>query len=291
LPKEWVSDELKRYQRASFLSVCSGNWCDFCQWFRYDEAPIEGEAMKIRIKSSRRQSGVAAAKRGAQLIRDAISKRGRANIIVATGASQFEMLECLVRESRIDWTRVVGFHLDEYVGLPVTHPASFRRYLWERFVSQLPLPLAAFHYINGEGDPRKECRRVGALIRRHAIDVCFAGIGENGHLAFNDPPADFGTSVPYLVVELDEACRRQQLGEGWFKTLGAVPRRAISMSIQQILRSRAVICTVPDARKAEAVHDCLTGPVTNLHPASILQRHPACELYLDKASAKLLPAR
>lgn len=244
--------------------------------------------MKIKISDTKRESGAAAAAHGARLIREAIRKRGKAGIIVATGASQFEMIGHLVKEPRIDWTRITAFHLDEYVGIPITHPASFRKYLWERFVSQLPLPLAAFHYINGEGDPRAECRRVGKLISKHQIDVCFAGIGENGHLAFNDPPADFKAAAPYLVVSLDEACRRQQMGEGWFKSLAHVPKQAISMSIRQIMKSKAVICTVPDQRKAQAVKDCLAGAVTPLHPASILQRHKSAWCFLDRNAASLL---
>jgi glucosamine-6-phosphate deaminase len=244
--------------------------------------------MKITVAKTKQESGAAAAVLGAKLIREALRKNGKANIIVATGASQFETIGKLVREQRIDWTRVTAFHLDEYVGTPITHPASFRKYLWERFVSQLPLPLAAFHYINGEGDAQAECQRVNAIIAKHPIDVCFAGIGENGHLAFNDPPADFKTHAPYLVVQLDQACRRQQMGEGWFKTLAQVPRRAISMSIQQILKSKAIICTVPDRRKAKAVRDCLQGQISPLHPSSILQKHPATWCFLDRASASLL---
>jgi len=244
--------------------------------------------VKTIVAKTKNESGAAAAALGAKLIREALRKNGRANIIVATGASQFEMIEQLVKEPRIDWTRVTAFHLDEYVGMPIAHPASFRKYLWERFVSRLPLPLAAFHYINAEGDAQAECRRVGAIIARHPIDVCFAGIGENGHLAFNDPPADFKAAAPYLVVNLDEACRKQQMGEGWFKSLAQVPRQAVSMSIRQIMKSRAVICTVPDKRKAQAVKDCLTGKVTPLHPSSILQRHKAAWCFLDAGSASLL---
>jgi len=244
--------------------------------------------MKTTIANTKQESGAAAAVLGAKLIREALRKRGKANIIVATGASQFEMIEQLVKEPKIDWTRVTAFHLDEYVGMPITHPASFRKYLWERFVSRLPLPLAAFHYLNGEGDAQKECLRVGAVIAKHPIDVCFAGIGENGHLAFNDPPADFKTAAPYLVVNLDEACRKQQMGEGWFKILKQVPQQAVSMSIRQIMKSKAIICTVPDKRKAQAVKDCLTGSVTPVHPASILQRHKAAWCFLDEGSASLL---
>lgn len=242
----------------------------------------------IAVHPDKKANGVAAAKYGAKLIRAALRRQGRAAIIVATGASQFEMLAQLAAEPGVDWSRVTGFHLDEYVGVPISHPASFRKYLWERFVSKLPLPMAAFHFINGELDPAAECRRVGALIAKQPVDVCFCGIGENGHLAFNDPPADFQTTKPYLLVELDEACRRQQLGEGWFPSLAKVPRRAISMSIRQILKSRAIVCTVPDRRKAQAVKDCLTGEISPLHPASILRRHDNTRLFLDRAAASLL---
>jgi glucosamine-6-phosphate deaminase len=233
--------------------------------------------------------GRQAAHDGAEKIRNAIAQRGRANIIVATGASQFEMLAALLEEPGIAWSRVTAFHLDEYVGLPISHPASFRKYLWERFHRKLALPLAGFHYIDGEAaDPRGECRRVGELIRQHPIDVAFVGIGENAHLAFNDPPADFETAEPYLVVNLDAACRAQQLGEGWFATIDDVPKQAISMSCGQILKSAAIICSVPDQRKAKAVRDSVKGPATNLVPASILQRHAQTTIYLDPHSAAML---
>jgi len=247
--------------------------------------------LKTIISPDRIANGAAAAALGASLIRETIKARGAAHIIVATGASQFEMLNALVEEKNIAWDRVTAFHLDEYVGLPITHPASFRAYLWERFHRRLPLPLRALHYISGEGDPAKECERVGALIKQHPIDVCFAGVGENAHLAFNDPPADFTTKQPYLVVNLDEACRRQQFGEGWFPSLDAVPSQAISMSIQQILASRTIIITAPDQRKAAAVRDSLEGAVTNKVPSSILQRHADTHVFLDPASASLLARR
>jgi glucosamine-6-phosphate deaminase len=179
------------------------------------------------------------------------------------------------------------FHLDEYVGLPDTHPASFRRYLRERILQRVHP--RAFHFLAGDApDVAAECRRVGALLARAPIDVAFVGIGENGHLAFNDPPADFETEEPYLVVELDEACRRQQLGEGWFAGLDDVPRRAISMSVRQILKAREILCVVPDARKAQAVQECLEGEVSPLHPSSILQTHAATTVYLDRDSASFL---
>ncbi len=243
--------------------------------------------MHLNIYKTKNEMGAAAARQTAQWLNAAIAARGEANLILATGASQFEMLESLV-EQHVDWSRVTVFHLDEYIGLSETHPASFRKYLRERFADKLP-DLRKFHYVNGEAaDPVVECARLGALIAAHPIDVACIGIGENGHLAFNDPPADFDTEEPYIVVNLDEACRRQQLGEGWFPTFDDVPTQAISMSIRQIMKSAAIVCTVPDARKAVAVQKAVEGPVTNLHPSSILQQHPQCELFLDEPAAMLL---
>jgi glucosamine-6-phosphate deaminase len=244
--------------------------------------------MDIRTFDSKVQAGQAAASQAAELIRAAIAHYGEANIIVATGASQFEVFSALVKAPDIAWNKVTGFHLDEYVHLPIAHPASFRKYLWERFVSKLPLPLKAFHFIDGEGNPDAEAVHVGAHIENRRINAAMVGIGENGHLAFNDPPADFATTSPYIVVELDEPCRRQQLGEGWFNSLEDVPKRAISMSIRQILASDAIVCCVPDQRKAIAVKNCLEGPVSNLAPASILQTHKNATVYLDRDSASLL---
>ncbi len=186
----------------------------------------------------------------------------------------------------VDWPKITGFHLDEYLGLPASHPASFRGYLKERLVDRVPL--GAFDYIDGEAEPAAECRRVGELIRRHPIDVALVGIGENGHLAFNDPPADFETEEQYIVVKLDDACRRQQFGEGWFPTFEVVPSRAISMSIRQIMKSRAILCSVPDRRKATAVRAALEGPVTPDVPASVLQHHSDATIYLDPPAAELL---
>ena len=199
-----------------------------------------------------RQAGIAAAK----VIKEAISTKGSAHIILATGTSQIETLNQLLAETAIDWSKVVIFHLDEYIGLPITHPASFRKYLKERFISRVPL-LKAAYLINGETDAKAECDRLGKLIIQVTIDVALVGIGENGHLAFNDPPADFETEEAYIIVSLDEACRKQQVGEGWFKNLDEVPRQAISMSIKQILKSNNVICSVPDRRKAVAVKNTL----------------------------------
>lgn len=246
--------------------------------------------MPLTIAPTKAEMGHRAAETGADRIRQALAERGRATIILATGASQFEMLDHLVRADGIDWTAVTAFHLDEYIGLPATHPASFRRYLKERFVDRLPQPIGAFHFIDAEDDPEATCTRLNDQIAGVTVDVAFIGIGENGHLAFNDPPADFDTEVPYLIVTLDEACRRQQLGEGWFDSLEDVPKRAISMSVQQILTARTLICTVPDARKAEAVAHALEGPVTPDVPASILQTHAACHVFLDRPAAARLTA-
>jgi glucosamine-6-phosphate deaminase len=243
--------------------------------------------IELRILPDKRALGRAAAEDAAARLKEAIARQGHAHVVAATGASQFEFLEALTGTAGIDWKKTVFFHLDEYVGLPDTHPASFRRYLRERIVERVRP--GAFHFIKGDAaDPAAECRRLGALIRERPIDVAFVGIGENGHLAFNDPPADFETREPYLVVELDEACRRQQLGEGWFKTLEDVPRRAISMSVAQILRSKRIVCVVPDARKAKAVRDSVRGGVSPLRPASALQQHGATTVYLDPDSAALL---
>jgi len=243
--------------------------------------------LQTRIFPDKVSLGEAAAAEAASALRDTIARQGRACVVAATGASQFEFLEALVRAPDVDWRRTVFFHLDEYVGLPASHAASFRRYLKERLADRVHP--GAFHFIEGDRpDPEAEARRVGELIRGCEIDLAFVGIGENGHLAFNDPPADFATEEPYIVVRLDEACRRQQLGEGWFPSLEDVPRRAISMSIRQIMKARRILCVVPDARKAAAVRDTLTGEVSPWRPASALQRHPAATVYLDVDSAALL---
>ena len=242
--------------------------------------------MEISIDTNKREMGARAARRAADLLRQSIAVRGEAYLILATGASQFEMLGSLVQQP-VDWSKVTVFHLDEYIGLASTHPASFRKYLKERFEQQVT-GLGKFHYVNGETDPQGECQRLGELIQSHPIDVACIGIGENGHLAFNDPPADFNTEEPYLIVNLDAACRQQQVGEGWFGSLAEVPKQAISMSIRQIMKSKAIICTVPDARKAEAVVHTIEGPVTNQVPASILQTHPDCYMFLDEPAAAQL---
>ena len=244
--------------------------------------------MQIRIARDRASMSAAAAQHAAASLRRTIDREGHARLVAATGASQLEFLRALTAMP-VDWQRVELFHLDEYVGLPETHPASFRKYLRENLVDKTKL--RAWHFLDGEGDVDAVRRLVGAEIRKKDIDVLFAGIGENGHLAFNDPPADFGTTEPYIVVELDEACRRQQVGEGWFAALDDVPRTAISMSIQQMLKARELIVVVPDERKAKAVRDSIEGEVTPAVPASILRTHPSVTLYLDDASASLLSER
>jgi len=242
----------------------------------------------LHIFPSKAEAGAAAAVHGAAKIREAISERGEANIVVATGASQFEMFAQLVMEPDINWYQVTAFHLDEYVDLAISHPGSFRRYLWERFYSQLPMPLRAFYFLNGEGDSEAECERVGKIILDHPIDVAFVGIGENGHLAFNDPPADFHAKEPFQVVELDRKCRLQQYNEGWFKSFESVPRRAITMTISQIMKSSSIVCTVLEERKAVAVKEALGGNLSPECPASILCRHNKIDVYLDVPAASLL---
>jgi len=242
--------------------------------------------MKIIISNNSFELGQSAALVASELIKTAITKNGQANIILATGTSQFEVLNQLTKEI-IDWSKVVLFHLDEYIGLPASSPASFRKYLTERFIEKVS-PFKACHLVNGETDPHQECMRLGELIERNPVDVALVGIGENGHLGFNDPPADFDTTQAFIVVTLDEKCRKQQLGEGWFTTLEEVPRKAITMSIQQIMKSTHIICSVPDSRKAVAVRDCLESPVSDIYPASILQLHKHCSCFLDKESSSLL---
>lgn len=242
--------------------------------------------MIVKTFSSSSELAAAAAAKAADSIRDGIRAHGRGRIIAATGASQFQFLEAMTKIPEIDWQRVELFHLDEYLGIPVTHPASFRRYLLDRLIHKVGI--VHHHLLDGEQDPARTIAEVTLELRRGPIDVAFVGIGENGHLAFNDPPADFETEEAFIVVDLDEACRRQQLGEGWFQSLSDVPRQAISMTIRQILRSKQILCVVPDARKAKAVAKCLQGEVTPQVPASILRTHPDTFVYLDPDSSALL---
>ena len=242
--------------------------------------------MRVTVFPDRLSLARAAAHEAASRIRAAIAARGHARIVAATGTSQMAFLDQLTRQADLDWSSVELFHLDEYVGLAEDHPASFRRYLRERLIR--PAGIVCCHLIDGGADPIDVCEALGRALAAQPIDVAFAGIGENGHLAFNDPPADFETERPYLVVRLDEACRRQQVGEGWFTTIDDVPERAITMSIRQILKARAIVAVVPESRKAAAVRNCLEGEVSPLAPASILRTHKDTILFLDLESAALL---
>jgi glucosamine-6-phosphate deaminase len=228
----------------------------------------------------------AAAEQAAGALIRVIHDYGRARIIVATGASQLDFLEVLTKKENIDWQRVEMFHLDEYLGLPITHPASFRKYLLEHLIHKTGI--TRYRLLDGNADPREVIRRIGESLQSAPVDIAFVGIGENGHLAFNDPPADFETNEPYMIVNLDEACRRQQVGEGWFTNLSEVPRQAISMSVRQIMKAREIIVVVPDGRKAQAVKLCFEGEISPLAPASILRNHSNATVYLDKDSASLL---
>lgn len=243
--------------------------------------------MNVIIRQNAKELGIEAGKKSAALIREAIQKNGSANIILATGSSQFETLKQLILEKGIDWNKVTMFHLDEYIGLPLSHKASFRKYLKERFLDKVS-PLKSVNLINGEANPEEECKRLGDLIHESPIDVALVGIGENGHLAFNDPPADFETEKPYIVADLNKACRQQQVNEDWFESFEEVPKQAISMSVKQIMLSKHIVCSVPDVRKAKAVKDSVEQPVSNLYPASILQNHQDCYLFLEESSASLL---
>jgi len=245
--------------------------------------------MHIKTYTDRKTMSRAAARHAARVMTEAIAARGEARIIAATGASQFDFLEALTATPGLDWQAVEMFHLDEYVGLPIDHPASFRRYLLERLIDKTSIP--RFHFLDAERDAAGAAAKVGRALSSAPIDVAFVGIGENGHLAFNDPPADFETDEPYIIVTLDAACRRQQAGEGWFASVDDVPPQAVSMSIRQILKSKDIVCVVPDARKADAVKATMEGPISPEVPASILRRHPSATLYLDREAASgLAPA-
>jgi glucosamine-6-phosphate deaminase len=243
--------------------------------------------MLLKVFNSRAVLGQAAAEHAAAAIRRAIAERGHARIIAATAASQLEFLDALTKAPGIDWSSVEAFHLDEYIGLPVSHPGSFRKMLLELLVHKTGI--ANYHLLDGDAaDPSEVVRRVGKELASTPVDIAFLGIGENGHIAFNDPPADFETQEPYIIVNLDEACRQQQVGEAWFADISQVPKRAISMSARQILKAKEILAVVPGPRKAQAVKACFEGPISPLAPASILRTHPNSTVYLDKDSASLL---
>jgi glucosamine-6-phosphate deaminase len=240
----------------------------------------------IRVFEDKASLSRAAAEEAASALRRAIKDRGRARIIAATGMAQVDFLQTLTSTDGIDWQQVEMFHLDEYVGLPSTHPASFRKFLHEHLIDKTGI--TRIHLLDGDADLTKVLADASTALRAAPIDVAFVGIGENGHLAFNDPPADFETEEPFLIVNLDEACRTQQVGEGWFKDLSEVPRQALSMSVRQVLKASQIIAIVPDARKARAVKLCLEGEIRPMAPASILRTHAATTVYLDKHSIALL---
>jgi glucosamine-6-phosphate deaminase len=242
--------------------------------------------MVLKVFPDKKSLGDAAAAQAATAIRDAVRDRGTARVVAATAASQAEFLDALVKASDIDWSRVELFHLDEYIGLSGTHPASFRKMLLELLIHKTGIK--NYHLLDGDADPAEVCERVGRAIASAPIDVEFLGIGENGHIAFNDPPADFETEQPYLVVTLDEACRRQQVGEAWFADISQVPKQALSMSVKQILKAKEILAVVPDTRKAQAVKACFEGEISPMAPASILRRHSNATIYLDEKSAALL---
>ncbi|MGD0759531.1 MAG: glucosamine-6-phosphate deaminase [Candidatus Sulfotelmatobacter sp.] len=243
--------------------------------------------MLVKVFKSRDSLGQAAAEQATAAIRRAIAANGQARIIAATGTSQLAFLNALTKAEDIAWAKVEAFHLDEYIGLPITHRASFRKILLEQLMQKAGI--VNYHLLDGDApDPDDVVRRVGKQLASSPIDVAFLGIGENGHIAFNDPPADFETEDPYIIVELDEACRRQQVGEGWFADISKVPKQAISMSVRQILKAKELLAVVPDSRKAQAVKACLEGPISPLAPASILRTHPNATVYLDQESAALL---
>jgi glucosamine-6-phosphate deaminase len=245
--------------------------------------------LQIKIFEDKPTLGRTAAKHATESLRRCIREKGSVRLVAATGASQFEFLDELTTAPGIDWSCVEVFHLDEYVGLPISHPASFRGYILERLIRKTGITQC--YLLDGEKDPHVVAKEVGRALASKPVDLLFAGIGENAHLAFNDPPADFDTEEPYLVVQLDQACRQQQVGEGWFASLLDVPTKAISMSVQQVLKAKEIIVIVPDKRKAQAVKACLEGEITPMVPASILRRHPNVTLYLDRHSASLLSQR
>ena len=240
--------------------------------------------LEVRIFATTAELGAAAAADAADAIKNAVGQRGRANVMFASGNSQFAFLDALTTRPDVPWSNVIGFHMDEYIGIDDSHPASFARYMRERIIDVVHP--SEFHCVDGTNDPARECERYGALLREHPLDLCCLGVGENGHLAFNDPPfADFDDALDVKQITLDDASRRQQVGEGHFATIDDVPRTAVTVTIPALLRATRVLAIVPEARKAAAVEQALHGPITTDCPASILRRTPHATLYLDVASA------
>ncbi|QHT59409.1 glucosamine-6-phosphate deaminase [Paenibacillus lycopersici] len=240
--------------------------------------------MDIHVLDNARQLGERAAVHAASVLQEAIGRQGKARLLLSTGSSQFEFFRAFVAQP-VDWRKVEMFHLDEYAGIKADHPASFQAYLLERFIGQVQL--GKYHLVDGTGDIGATIAGLNEAISEAPVDLAMIGIGENAHIAFNDPPADFDTEEPYIVVELDEACKRQQVGEGWFAGLADVPTHAITMSVRQILKSRVILSCVPHAVKAEAVRNTLEREISPDTPATMLRTHPNWTLYLDRASAAL----
>lgn len=242
--------------------------------------------MLVKVFDDKVSLGKAAAAQASAAIRFANANHGHARVVAASAASQFEFLEALTATPGIDWQHVELFHLDEYIGLPMTHPASFCKFLQEHLIAKTGI--TKYHLLDGSLDPAETIRCTGKALSSAPIDIAFLGIGENGHVAFNDPPADFAIEDPYIIVTLDQACRRQQVGEGWFESLEAVPKQAISMSVRQVLKAKEILAVVPDARKAPAIKACFDGPISPMAPSSILRTHANATIYLDRQSSALL---
>lgn len=244
--------------------------------------------MEINVLKNPKELGKKAAEAAAQIINDSIKAKGTARIVLSTGASQFDTIHSLISQD-IDWTKVEMFHLDEYINLSEDHPASFRKYLKERFVGKLPLKKA--HFVNGEGDVQQTIKELSEEINKEPIDLGLIGIGENAHIAFNDPPADFDTKEVFIVVDLDDKCKKQQVGEGWFASIDDVPKQAITMTVRQIMKCKVIISSVPYKVKANAIKQTLEQEISNDIPATMLKTHPDFKLFLEKESASLLNER
>lgn len=241
--------------------------------------------INLTISKDAKLNGKRAAELIANLINEAIKERGKARIVVSTGSSQFEMFETLIKLD-VDWSKVEMFHLDEYVNLPESHIASFRKYLKERFVSKVNLKAA--YFVSGEGNIEENISYLTKELRKDIIDIGIIGIGENGHIAFNDPPADFETDEAYKVVTLDQKCRAQQVGEGWFKSIEDVPTQAISMTPKEIMKAKHIVTVAPHSVKADAIYKTITTPISPMVPATLLKTHPDWHLFIDDASASKL---
>ncbi|TBL77349.1 glucosamine-6-phosphate deaminase [Paenibacillus thalictri] len=238
--------------------------------------------MKVHVLEDAQKLGEQAAEHAANIINELLAKQDKVRLVLSTGASQFETLSELVKKN-IEWSRIEMFHLDEYIGLPESHPASFRKYLKERFVQLIPL--GKVHFVNGEGNITEHLEELTREITKEPVDLALIGIGENGHIAFNDPPADFETKQSYMVVDLDDICKKQQVGEGWFPTVEDVPKQAITMTVHQIMKSRTILSCVPNKVKAKAIREFFENDIDHRFPSTIMKSHPNLTLYLDKQSA------